>query len=247
MSTEAPLHWRGDLAWALFGLALLLAWDTSRLDLPTMRLFGSASGFAWRDQWLLSDVLHSGGRWLSRALVIVLLLNIFKPLPVIGAMPRFERFAWCAVSIVCALLIAWLKHASRISCPWSLAEFGGTAHYVSHWSPAGWRGAGDGGPGRCFPGGHVSNAFSLLPGWFALRDRNARAARCWLAGVLILGALFGLGQTLRGAHYPSHTLWTAWLCWAGSALLWHVAVLRRQAARPMSNRQPTDTRGLGGN
>ena len=24
--------------------------------------------------------------------------------------------------------------------------------------------------------------------------------------------VFGLAQTLRGAHHPSHTLWTAWLC-----------------------------------
>ena len=33
------------------------------------------------------------------------------------------------------------------------------------------------------------------------------------------GLLFGGAQTLRGAHYPSHSLWTAWLCWTLSATL----------------------------
>lgn len=33
-----------------------------------------------------------------------------------------------------------------------------------------------------------------------------------LLATLLAGALFGLAQTLRGAHYPSHTLWSAWLC-----------------------------------
>ena len=36
----------------------------------------------------------------------------------------------------------------------------------------------------------------------------------WLALVLATGFAFGTAQLLRGAHYPSHTLWSAWLCWA---------------------------------
>ena len=230
MKARPASRWRGDLAWTLLGLAVLLAWDAGGLDLPAMRLFGNVHGFAWREQWLLADLMHVGGQWLGRVVFVVLLLNVVKPLPVIGAMPRRERIAWCAVTAVCALLIAWLKHASRISCPWSLAEFGGTAQHLSHWSLAAWRGAGDGGPGRCFPAGHASTAFSFFAGWLALRERAPRAARVWLTTVLILGALFGLAQTLRGAHYPSHTLWTAWLCWVASVLLWHAVVLRRRAA-----------------
>jgi len=29
----------------------------------------------------------------------------------------------------------------------------------------------------------------------------------------------GLAQQVRGAHYMSHTLWTAWLCWSSAALV----------------------------
>lgn len=31
--------------------------------------------------------------------------------------------------------------------------------------------------------------------------------------VLVVGLVLGLVQTLRGAHYPSHTLWTIGICW----------------------------------
>jgi membrane-associated PAP2 superfamily phosphatase len=103
-----------------------------------------------------------------------------------------------------------IKRVSLTSCPWDLAEFGGAAQYVSHWR---W-GVGDGGAGHCFPSGHAAGAFAFLSGYFVLRPHEARWARRWLIGVLVVGALFGTAQLVRGAHYPSHTLWTAWLCWA---------------------------------
>ena len=216
-----------DLLWTLLGLLAVLAWDASGADLVVTRWFGGATGFEWRGHWFAADVLHVGGQWLGRVLFVVLLVNVFRPLPVIGAMPRRERVIWCGVTLVCAVLIALLKHRSRVSCPWSLAEFGGTARHISHWSAAAWWGGGDGGPGRCFPSGHASTAFSFFSGWFALRVRAPRAARAWLLGIWTLGLLFGLTQLARGAHYPSHTFWTAWLCWTISLLLWQWLVLRR--------------------
>ncbi|WP_341274603.1 phosphatase PAP2 family protein [Rivibacter subsaxonicus] len=71
----------------------------------------------------------------------------------------------------------------------------------------------DGGPGRCFPGGHASGAFAFVGGWFALREHRPTRARAWLIGSLLLGASFSTAQTLRGAHYPSHGLYSAWICW----------------------------------
>lgn len=221
---------RRDFLWAALGLLAVLAWDASGADLVVTRWFGGAEGFAWREQWFAADVLHEGGQWLGRALFVALLVNVFRPLPVVGAMPRRERVLWCAVTLVCVLLIALLKHASRVSCPWSLAEFGGKAWQISHWSAAAWWGGGDGGPGRCFPSGHASAAFGFFSGWFALRRRAPRCARAWLLGVWALGLLFGLTQLARGAHHLSHTLWTAWLCWTTSLLLWRQRRSRCPAA-----------------
>jgi membrane-associated PAP2 superfamily phosphatase len=120
-----------------------------------------------------------------------------------------------------------LKHFSLTSCPWDLVEFGGRASYVSHWR----FGTADGGPGRCFPAGHASGAFGYLAGYFALRSHRPRAARLWLAAVVTLGVAFAAAQTVRGAHYPSHSLYSAWLCWTFSALAYRWAPWRRGQGR----------------
>ena len=57
-------------------------------------------------------------------------------------------------------------------------------------------------------------AFAYLAGGWALARAYPRSARVWLLGVVVLGTVYGLGQMLRGAHYPSHTMWTGWMCWA---------------------------------
>lgn len=41
-----------------------------------------------------------------------------------------------------------------------------------------------------------------------------RAVRVWLVAVGLAGLVLGLAQEWRGAHYMSHTLWTAWVCWS---------------------------------
>lgn len=200
--------WRAELAGTLASLTPLLLWDASALDLPLARLWGSAAGFAWREHWLTAGVAHQGGRALAWAVVAALLLNVARPL--LARQTLRERVGWVVTAAASSLLIALLKRASTTSCPWDLAEFGGPAHHVSHWRI----GVPDGGGGHCFPSGHASAAFAFLGGYFALKRAYPRAAVAWLAGVLAVGVLFGLGQMARGAHYLSHTLWAAWICWA---------------------------------
>lgn len=216
---------RRDAAVAGIGLLLLLAWDASGADLPLSRLFGGIDGFRWRDHWLLQGVLHDGAAWGLHLVFVLLGLNVLRPLPLIGAMPRALRLRWWLLSLLCALAISLLKRLSLVSCPWSLAEFGGTAQWLSHATLGAWRGAGDGGPGRCFPAGHVSNAFALVGGVLALRPVSPRVARAWGGAVCTIGAVLALTQLLRGAHFLSHGLWTAWICWTLSAAVWHGAPL----------------------
>ncbi len=88
----------------------------------------------------------------------------------------------------------------------------------------------DGGPGGCFPAGHASAAFAYAGGWFAWRRAAPALARRWLFGALAAGLLLGVAQQMRGAHYMSHTLWTAWICWtAGFAI--DACMHRRSAVR----------------
>lgn len=205
-------HRLDDLHMLLAGLVLILLWDLSALDLSVMRAFGSADGFAWRDHALTRGLLHEGGRWLGWLVMLALVVNVFAPL--IAGPTRGERLRWLGATALCMLLVPALKQLSQTSCPWDLAEFGGVARYLPHWLSGS-----DGGPGGCFPSGHATAAFGFIGGWFVLRPHRPRAARAWLSAVGLAGIAFGAAQTLRGAHYPSHVLWTAWLCWALSAAL----------------------------
>lgn len=198
---------RRDLIVVIVGLLAVLAWDACGLDLAASRLYGTSAGFALRDHWLTRGVAHDGGRWLAAFGLVALVVNIFRPLW--PGPTRRERVWWFAVTVAGMCLIPLLKHFSRTSCPWALAEFGGVAHYVSHWH---W-GVSDGGGGGCFPAGHPTSAAAFLSGWFVLRRHRPRAAAWWLAGTLLLTLFYGWAQWARGAHYPSHTLWTAWICW----------------------------------
>lgn len=207
-----------DGLWVGVALLLILAWDVRGLDLPLARLYGSAHGFAWRNHWLTGGVLHDGTRALAWSIFGLLLLGLRWPLPFVGILSRRDRLWWLATTLLCVALISLLKRTSWTSCPWSLAEFGGGVElYVPH-SVLGRR---DDGPGGCFPSGHASTAFGFLAAWFALRERAPHAARLWLITTVAAGLVLGWVQMMRGAHYLSHSLWTAWVCWAVTALSFH--------------------------
>lgn len=194
----------------LLAFLLVLGWDASGLDLAVAEWAGHARGFPLRDHWLWSRVLHDGARIAVWAMVLWVAGALVVPTGVLRHLPR-SRIGWLLATLLGGmLLISVLKRQSLTSCPWDLDAFGGMARHVSHWA---W-GVADGGPGRCFPGGHASAGFAWVAGFFAFRDRQPGVARAWLALALVAGILMGEAQQLRGAHFASHTLWTAWLCWA---------------------------------
>lgn len=195
---------------ALLALAPLLLWDLSALDLPTSRLFGGAHGFAWRDDWWLSAVMHDGTRHLAWGLALLLALNVWWPLT--PTLTRRERAWWLLATLAGAALVPLVKQQSLTSCPWDLAEFGGMARHLPHWRQLGPLALADGGGGHCFPSGHATSAFAFFSGGFALRRAHPLAARRWTTAVLLLGLLLGLVQMARGAHFASHALWSGWLC-----------------------------------
>ena len=118
-------------------------------------------------------------------------------------------------TLVALLVVSTIKIHSHTSCPWDLQQFGGVASHVSHWA---W-GVADGGTGRCFPAGHASAGFAFIGGFFAFRHVLPKTAWRWFTGAMLVGFILGLAQQLRGAHYMSHTLWTAWFCWTVAAVV----------------------------
>lgn len=224
----ATLEW-----WTVTLLAfyLIALWDFSALDGGVMLLIGNAHGFPLRESFWLATVGHE---WLHDAAVLAWLLLWLAVLWPLGALRRFtrrERLMMALGTTAALVLVGLIKRHSATSCPWDLQVFGGPARWVSHWD---WSIGFDGGPGRCFPGGHASGALAFVAlAWPGLEGPPSGAR--WRFGCMALllslgaGLLFGVVQTLRGAHPPSHTAWTAWLCWTSTGLL-H-ALQRRWAVR----------------
>lgn len=112
-------------------------------------------------------------------------------------------------------LTALLKHFSSSHCPWDLARYGGVEPYVRLLDavPAGIP------AGGCMPAGHASSALWLVA--FAVFLLPARPRLAAAAAGVLLGFGLGVGwlQQLRGAHFLTHTLWSAWIACAVLAAL----------------------------
>lgn len=218
--------------WLLAALAVTLLWDASGVDLTVMHGLGTAQGFPLRNHWLLERVLHEGLRQVCTALLVLMVVWSLWPTrwerPAWRwlQLPRRERLGLVLLVLLSLLAVNLIKVQSQTSCPWELQDFGGRAAYVSHWRL--WQT--DGGAGRCFPGGHASSALGFvalcLP-WLSPPPGSTPRRRVvgwrWLLAVVVTGLVAGGVQTLRGAHYPSHTLWTLVVCAAVSLLGWRLA------------------------
>ncbi|MDB5945323.1 MAG: (acid phosphatase) superfamily protein-like protein [Ramlibacter sp.] len=198
------------LWWSLLTLLLLIAWDASGLDLPVARAFSDGHHFPLQDHWLLTRVLHEGVLPVAWLLVGWITIGVWFPTFALKGLERRKRLGWALSTWLPLVVVNLMKITSKTSCPWDLTEFGGAALRVSHWA---W-GLSDGGPGHCFPAGHATAGFAFIAGYFAWHRTRPALARGWLLGGLVAGSVLGLSQQLRGAHYVSHTLWTAWLCWS---------------------------------
>lgn len=159
--------------------------------------------------WLTSG-MHTGLKMTAIGLEIIVFgawgFSFLEP----SLQPERRRMGWMWLAMLFAsLTISALKGSSIHHCPWDIADYGGYAPHLPFLAslPAGID------PGRCFPAGHASAGFVLIALYFGLRDDHRHAAVCALVGALLLGFVMGWAQTMRGAHFLSHTLWSAWIVW----------------------------------
>jgi membrane-associated PAP2 superfamily phosphatase len=145
---------------------------------------------------------------------------------------RQELLFAAAAALAAAAIVSVLKHFSDHACPWDLAWFGGTATYRPLLSaPA------DAAPIHgCFPAAHPLSGYAWLAAGLSLYPLAPRLARRWWSLAFALGTLFGAVQVARGAHFPSHVLWSAWAAWAVDIAALTACVSfrsRTRAARPI--------------
>jgi membrane-associated PAP2 superfamily phosphatase len=205
---------RVELGWLAAALALiiLLARYTP-LDHALTGLFYDpvAQRFPLKDQAFWAVVMHTGLKYLSVAVWLGLLLwwISFRRQPSRQPLRRAIGFT-LVVTLLASLTVSSLRALLAHSCPWELSLFGGTADYFRFFDAVPL----NPGSGRCVPSGHAASGFVWLAGYVALRGVDRTAARVALAFSLLLGILAGLTQLARGAHFLSHLLLTAWICFA---------------------------------
>lgn len=203
------------------------------LDVSLSALFYTpGKGFTLWHDWLLEKVLHDWVKEITRAVVLLLALAAFASL-------RLERLRhlrlplWYVLiaALLAAAAVTAVKHTSLQTCPVGIDLFGGSEPYFSLFDPvpAGVR------SGQCWPGGHAASAFSFFPLVFAARQMGRqRLARgiFWL--VMLFGLVLTMVQVARGAHFFSHQVWTALICWYVSlAAYWLFFTFRHaRSARP---------------
>ncbi|MES2318868.1 MAG: phosphatase PAP2 family protein [Pseudomonadota bacterium] len=215
--------------------AVLLFWLGQATDVD--RAFAALSydaaraQFPLRDHWIASQFFHV---YLKRLLIAVAcafiacaVFDLLRPAAYWsrGTGWRLRTVAACAIAIPAC--VALLKRSSRLHCPWDIAQFGGSEPYfrlldmIPASAPA----------GHCFPAGHASSGLwlaSIMIFW--LPGKPATAWRIG-AGLFCVGMMMGLVQQLRGAHFLTHTLWTAWI--AATILYAAYGVLRLAERRAL--------------
>lgn len=217
------LHLGGALVLAA---AALLIVERLRIDWWVSSLFfdPESGRFPLRDDWFLEKVMHVG---VKNAVVGIGLL-------VLGAWIASFRLArlakWRALllfvfvaMVSSSTTISLIKSASSKHCPYDLEQYGGAVAFVGllEQLPQGVK------PGNCWPGGHASAGFCLFAFYFAaLKLGYRRIAGAMLAGSLLLGLVLGTGRVAQGAHFVSHSLWSALICWLVVLALYEL-LLRR--------------------
>lgn len=176
-------------------------------------------GQSWRlrDGFLADRLIHVAGRNLSAAAWLLALAAWVAARVRIDWRPLRRPLACLLLSVLLStLLVAWVKSWSNMDCPWDLARYGGSRPYVGLFDvrPIGL------GRGACFPSGHASAGYAWLALYFFLAVVSPRWRWLGLATGIGLGLLYGVTQQLRGAHFLSHDVCTAGLCWATALVLY---------------------------
>jgi len=184
------------------------------------RLYALQGGrWALRDAFVTQTLVHRFGRELSIALWVGAVLAWV----VAGRRADWASLraplAYLIVAVaLSALCVSWVKSWSNMDCPWDLTRYGGVRPFVGLWDvrPVGLQ------RGACFPAGHAGGGYAWLSLYFFLGAVRPRWRWAGLATGLGLGLVFGIAQQLRGAHFASHDIASAAICWTVAVAAWQL-------------------------
>lgn len=175
----------------------------------------AAGAFPWREAWLTATfghgILKAGLMLLALVFVTAAIVDAVRPqAPLDRPFARLRLRVIACSAVLVPLATSLLKQTSNAHCPWDLERYGGNQPYVRLFEalPAGAL------PGHCLPAGHASSALWLVSLAVLWLPGPARTAWRALGLALAPGLALGWMQQMRGAHFLTHTLWSAWIACA---------------------------------
>lgn len=252
----------------LLALAVFIVFDLTELDrLFSNLFFDSVNGvFPIGQVHLFEKITHKWARiipnWTGELAVAGALLSFIWPRLEMHQASRLTRwlvklqvttplrflhrhrldFLFIIVAFALSTgVIHYLKSHTSVYCPVETTLYGGSEirkewfENFTLWSKAG--------PGRCWPGGHASSAFSLFALYFIARRYRWQYSKALLGGVILLGLIYGTTRVLQGWHYMSHTFWAGifvWLSTLGVALMFYRRSALQQPVHGSSRTSTSD-------
>jgi membrane-associated PAP2 superfamily phosphatase len=199
----------------LLGSAMLLIWLGRYTDIDVHladAMFDfSRNEFPMRDLWFLDEFMHQTMKALMIGIgmvpAVVLIADRVNGYALLEDRMRRVLVVVAASAALVPISISALKSGSIHHCPWNLARYGGYAPYLRIFDSL----PRNMSAGHCFPAGHASSALWLPSiAVFWLPEHPAQAYRIFAAS-LVPGLVMGFAQQARGAHFLTHTLWSAWI------------------------------------
>jgi membrane-associated PAP2 superfamily phosphatase len=207
-----PSHWKLLLWPTLLYLCLLALLRLGDVDHAVARFFAAPGqqGFPLRHAFVTEFLFHDTAQAVMKLVMAVLLMAwLGSWLNARLARHRLALGYLVLTGMLGVSLVGLGKQLSNVDCPWDLEAFGGSR--APQELPQ--EGAAGAPVGHCFPGGHSSSGFALFGLFFLARRRRSSLAVQGLLLALFLGSVFAIDQWARGAHFPSHDLTTAYVCW----------------------------------
>jgi len=167
--------------------------------------------FPMKESWFPSVFMHEWMKYGLTAIALCLITICFidraTPYPQLSALFRTRLHIIALSSILVPVAISLIKSQSSLHCPWDIVRYGGTTPYLRLIDalPSGLK------AGHCFPAGHASSGLwlaAIAVCWLPHSPR--KAALAYVCG-LSIGMALGWVQQMRGAHFLSHTLMSAWV------------------------------------
>ncbi len=214
MNNQARLNMFSHLIAPLTVASLLFALAYgAKLDFVLATFLFDLQGSSWSLQhhWLTETVLHHSVRNLNQTLVLTVLSYwVWQRFYKKDLSQKQRALGGLLLSLILSYAaVAVLKRLLPMECPWDLQQFGGDSVFWGLFDTRPDTLASN----QCFPAGHASIGFAWLALYYYLR--TVKPDRAWL-GLLIgmaAGLLLGFVQQLRGAHFISHDITTAAVCW----------------------------------